>query len=73
LAHRTKDGPDAASRRKLRGFGTHLIAYFAVMVVLIPINVLTTPDRPWALFPLVAWGAPLAIHAAWAMGLLGRR
>jgi len=23
----------------------------------------------WFVFPLVAWGAPLAIHAAFAMGL----
>ena len=67
------DGPDPlAQRRRLRGFGNHLLAYFAVMVVLVPLNVFTAPDTPWFLFPLVGWGAPLALHAAWAMGLFGR-
>ena len=27
-------------------------------------------DEYLACFPLAAWGAPLAIHVAWAMGLL---
>jgi hypothetical protein len=67
--------PDAAARRgraRVRGFLNHLIGYFAVMIVLVPLNVATTPDYPWFLFPLVGWGAPLALHAAWAMGLLDR-
>ena len=69
--------PDAAPattqpRRRLRGFLNHLIGYFAVLVVLVPVNFLTTPDRPWFAWVMVAWGAPLAIHAAYAMGLLSR-
>lgn len=55
---------------RLRSFGWHLIAYFAVMVVLIPGNLPLDPGRPWFVWPMVAWGAPLALHAAWAMGLL---
>jgi len=65
-----------AHRRRLRGFGYHLIAYFAVMIALVPINLLTDPERPWFLLPTVGWGAVLAIHAAYAMnlfrGLFGR-
>lgn len=61
---------DAARRRRLRGFLNHLIAYFAVMVVLVPINAALDPGRPWFLFPLIGWGAPLAVHAAYAMGLI---
>lgn len=60
-------------RRRLRGFLNHLIAYFATMVVLVPVNVATTPDNPWFVYPLVAWGAPLALHAAYVMGLFDRR
>jgi len=64
---------DEVRRRRLKGFLNHLIVYFAVMVVLLPVNMLTTPQNPWILLPLVGWGAPLAIHAAYAMGLIGRR
>lgn len=57
------------SRRRLRGFGLHLIGYFAVMVVLVPVNFLTTPDEPWFVLPMVGWGSVLALHVAWVMGL----
>lgn len=59
----------ARSRARLRGFKFHLIAYFAVMVVLVAINLLATPDTPWFVWPMVGWGPVLAIHTAWAMGL----
>ena len=57
------------AKRRLRVFGFHLMGYMVVMTVLIPVNLLTMPENPWFVFPLVAWGAPLAIHVAWAMGL----
>ena len=56
------------ARRRLRGFGIHLVAYFAAMVVLIGASVFFSPENPWVLVPLVAWGAVLAVHAAYAMG-----
>ena len=58
------------AKRRLRVFGFHLMGYMVVMTVLMPVNLLTMPENPWFVFPLVAWGAPLAIHVAWAMGLL---
>ena len=68
--------PDSNSVRTrsphLGGFLWHLIAYFVVMAVLVAINLLTTPGRPWFIWPLVAWMAPLAIHAAYAMHLFGK-
>jgi hypothetical protein len=63
-----KEAADRA-RRRLRGFIIHLMIYFAAMTALLPINFIFTPHSPWILFPLVGWGAPLALHAAWAMGL----
>ncbi len=57
------------ARRRLRGFGAHLVAYFAVMAVLIGASVFFSPENPWLLVPLVGWGAVLAVHAAYAMGL----
>ncbi|WP_431855561.1 2TM domain-containing protein [Azospirillum sp.] len=67
------DPADAEKRRRLRGFLNHLIAYFAVMVVLVPVNAVLDPGRAWFVLPLVGWGAPLALHAAYAMGMIGRK
>jgi len=68
------DGPDGADReaaatRRLRGFGGHLLAYFGVMVVLVPVNYAVSPENPWFVLPMVGWGSVLAVHAAYAMGL----
>ncbi len=65
-------GGDGAThaRRRLRGFGIHLAAYFAVMAVLVGASVFFSPESPWVLAPVVGWGAVLAVHAAYAMGLL---
>ena len=57
-------------RRRLRGFGWHLAGYFAAMIVLVPVNYLTTPAEPWFVLPMVGWGSVLAIHVAYVMGLL---
>ena len=43
------------------------------MVVLVPVNALVTPATPWFLLPMVLWGAPLAVHAAWTMELFGTK
>ena len=66
----TDDERRERAKRRLRVFGFHLMGYMVVMTVLIPVNLLTMPENTWFVFPLVAWGAPLAIHVAWAMGLL---
>lgn len=63
----------ARDRRRLRGFLNHLIGYFLVMIVLVPVNALVSPGTPWFLLPMVLWGAPLALHAAYAMGWFDRR
>lgn len=60
-----------AARRRVSAFGYHLIGYFIAMMVLVPINLLTTPDEPWFVLPMVGWGALLALHAAYAMSLFG--
>ena len=66
------DGQDQAAeraRRRLRGFLFHLIGYFAAMLVIVPVNLIFTPDTIWFVLPMVGWGGVLAIHVAWAMGL----
>ncbi len=58
-------------RRRLRGFANHLIGYFTAMVVLAFLNFTFTPGNPWIIAPMVGWSPVLAVHAAFAMGLIG--
>ena len=45
------------------------MVYFIVVAACAAFNFTNSPDRLWFIFPMVAWGAPLALHAAWVMGL----
>lgn len=65
--------PDLERKRRLGGFLNHLIAYFAVMIIVTPINAALDPHYPWFLFPLIGWAAPLALHVAYVMGWWGRK
>ena len=56
--------------RRLRWFCIHLLVYFAAVVALVITNISFAAAEPWFIFPMVAWGAPLAVHAAFVMGLL---
>lgn len=67
---RDDDALEAARRRRLRGFGLHLLVYFLAMIVLVPVNFSVTPEEPWVVLPMVGWGSVLAVHVAWVMGLL---
>ena len=73
MTMRDPQGDQQRRMRRLRGFRWHMIGFAAVMIVVVIVNYLTTPDNPWFVLPLVAWGAPLAVHAAIAMELFGRR
>ncbi|PIW26526.1 MAG: hypothetical protein COW30_14585 [Rhodospirillales bacterium CG15_BIG_FIL_POST_REV_8_21_14_020_66_15] len=59
----------ARATRRLKGFALHLMAYFMVVAACAALNYVKTPDQLWFIYPMVAWGAPLAVHAAWTMGL----
>ncbi len=59
------------ARRRQRGFVLHLIGYFAVVAVMVSINLLFSPGNPWVVLPMVGWGGVLAVHAAIVMGLFG--
>ncbi len=41
------------------------------VVALAAINMLSNPENPWFVWPMVGWGGVLAVHAAFAMGLFG--
>ena len=55
--------------RRLRGFVRHLLAYFIVSGLAFTANVTFTPEASWFLLPVVGWGAVLALHVAYVMGL----
>ena len=60
---------ETIARRRLLGFGRHLAGYFAAMVALVVVNMTTTPENPWFVWPMVGYGGVLAVHAAHVMGL----
>ena len=56
---------------RLRPLRLHLIVGLGALLVLIPLNLFTTPRNPWWLYALMAWMPFVAGHTAWAMGLFG--
>jgi hypothetical protein len=49
-------------RREKQGFTIHAAIYGCVNTCLIALNILTVPQVPWFIFPLVGWGIGLASH-----------
>ncbi len=47
----------------IRGVAVHLFVYLAVNAFLIVINVTTSPESLWSVWPLLGWGLGLAAHA----------
>jgi hypothetical protein len=46
------------------GFQLHLIPYIAGSVLLVLLNLATTPRIYWSLYPIVGWGMGVTMHAA---------
>ncbi|MEW5736613.1 MAG: 2TM domain-containing protein [Thermodesulfobacteriota bacterium] len=54
-----------AARQRVRakmGWYRHLLYYLVVNLFLSGISVVSSPDDPWFIWPLLAWGAALAAH-----------
>ena len=47
------------------GFFVHGAVFVAVMALLVIINMITSPDAIWFIWPLIGWGLALALHAVW--------
>ncbi len=54
--------------RDLKDFYTHLITYAAVNVVLIIINLVTSPNQLWFYWVTIFWGIGLIFHAMSTFG-----
>lgn len=48
---------------EIKSFYFHLISYLLVNGALIVINLLTSPDYLWFIWPIIGWGVGLIIHA----------
>jgi len=48
---------------EIKGFYFHLVTYIIINAVLVVINLLTSPEYLWGIWPLVGWGVGLVIHA----------
>lgn len=46
------------------GFKIHFAAYVGVNLLLIVVNLLTTPDKLWFYWPLLGWGIGIFAHGA---------
>jgi hypothetical protein len=48
---------------EVKGFYIHLGVYVIVNSLLFTINMITSPDTRWFIWPLLGWGIGLALHA----------
>ena len=53
-------------------FLVHAAVYAAVMVLLIAINLVTSPGVLWFIWPMIGWGIAVAIHGVVAFLLVDK-
>jgi len=61
--HARDEARDRILARRRAGFYSHLWAFIGVQVFLLAINLLTSPNYLWFLFPLLGWGLGLFFSA----------
>ena len=59
-------------QRRARSLRKHVIVAMLILLVIIPVNFVVSPRYPWWMWALVVWLPLLALHTAWARGLIGR-
>ena len=60
--------PDAYEKARARakakyGFFVHAGVYAAVMLLLVFVNLATSPGENWFIWPLIGWGIAVVLHA----------
>jgi hypothetical protein len=55
----------AAKKRveEIKGFYMHLGIYLVFSLAMLAINEIATPDQTWYYWPILIWGAAVAVHA----------
>ena len=61
---------DEAKKRvsEIKEFYQHLATYVVINAVLVVINLLTSPQYFWFVWPLLGWGIGVALHALSVFG-----
>ncbi|GAX91451.1 2TM domain-containing protein [Effusibacillus lacus] len=54
---------------KIKGFYVHLLVYVLVNAMLIAINLITSPNSIWFVYPLMGWGIGVAMHGVSVFGI----
>ena len=54
-------------------FYVHVAVYVAVMVLLVVINMITSPASNWSIWPLIGWGLAVVLHGLRVFVLGGKR
>ena len=47
---------------ELKSLYIHLVVYITVNIALFILNMLTSPNELWFVFPLLGWGIGLSVH-----------
>jgi len=55
--------------KRLREFYSHIRTYLIVNSIFFLINMLSSPDDLWVLYPVIGWGFCLTIHAIETFGV----
>jgi hypothetical protein len=55
--------------RNIKGFYANLTSYITVIITLLIINLVTSPEYLWFLWPALGWGIPLALHGVTVFNL----
>ena len=66
-ARLTKTATERIVSRRRRGLAAHAFVYFVINATLFAINFLTTRGQWWVLFPVLAWGIGLILHAGFGL------
>ena len=54
--------------KRRRGFAVHAFVYVAVILLLLVVNLVATPNTWWFYWVAAGWGAGLALHGWLALG-----
>lgn len=55
--------------KEIRGFYEHLIVFILVTIILIVINLMTSPEYLWFLWCIMGWGIGVIFHGLKVFGI----
>ncbi len=66
MAYQTEEYEKARRRAEAKyGFFVHAVVFTAVILLLVVINLITSPGYLWFIWPLIGWGFAVTLPGAW--------